>query len=126
EKEAREFASVRQHYKQITEASQRAQPSLRTLDNWMASHKEIKVIVKGDVHGSVEAIRDGLLKLSDDEVKVRVIYAATGGITESDVTLAAASEALILGFQVRASVSATDLAEKNGVDIRYYSIIYAL
>ncbi|MBW7857046.1 MAG: translation initiation factor IF-2, partial [Leptonema sp. (in: Bacteria)] len=126
EKEAREFASVRQHYKQITEANQRAQPSLQSLDNWMATNKEVKVIVKGDVHGSVEAIRDGLLKLSNDEVKVRVIYAATGGITESDVTLAAASEALVLGFQVRASVAANELAEKNGVDIRYYSIIYAL
>ncbi|MDH5655491.1 MAG: translation initiation factor IF-2, partial [Spirochaetia bacterium] len=89
-----------------------------------SDHKELKIIIKADVQGSVEAIKDGLLKLSTDDVKVRVIYAATGAISESDVTLASASNALIIGFQVRATPRASDLAESNHVEIKYYSIIY--
>lgn len=125
EKEAREIASKRQYYKQISQ-SKKKQPSWKDLDSWTKEHKELRVIIKADVHGSVEAIRDGLLKLSNEEVKVNVIYAATGPITESDVNLAIASNALIVAFQIRATSGALELAEKNNIDIRYYSIIYNL
>ncbi len=86
--------------------------------------EELPVIIKGDVHGSVEAIGSALENLGTDEVKVRVLHSAVGGINESDVTLAAASEALIIGFNVRANPQARDLAKRDGVDIRYYAIIY--
>jgi translation initiation factor IF-2 len=85
---------------------------------------ELNVIVKGDVDGSIEALSDSLIKLSTPEVQVNVIHKAVGAITESDVTLAAASDAYIIGFQVRPSQIAKRLAEQEGVDIRIYSIIY--
>ncbi len=85
---------------------------------------ELNVIVKGDVDGSIEALSDSLIKLSTDEVQVNVIHKAVGAITESDVTLAAASDATIIGFQVRPSGAAKRLADQEGVDIRIYSIIY--
>ena len=85
---------------------------------------ELHLIVKGDVDGSIEALSDSLIKLSTPEVQVNVIHKAVGAISESDVTLAAASDAVIIGFQVRPSVAARRLAENDGVDIRLYSIIY--
>ena len=85
---------------------------------------ELNVIVKGDVDGSIEALSDSLIKLSTPEVQVNVIHKAVGAITESDVTLAAASDAYIIGFQVRPSADAKRLAAQEGVDIRIYSIIY--
>ena len=85
---------------------------------------ELNIIVKGDVDGSIEALSDSLIKLSTPEVQVNVIHKAVGAITESDVTLAAASDASIIGFQVRPSGAAKRLAEQDGVDIRIYSIIY--
>lgn len=88
--------------------------------------KELSVIVKADVQGSVEAISQSLEKLSTDEITVRTIHAAVGGITESDVTLASASNSIIIGFNVRAGNQARDLAKLHGIDIRYYSIIYNL
>jgi translation initiation factor IF-2 len=88
--------------------------------------KELGVVVKGDVQGSVEAIVDALGKLATDEVKVRVLHSAVGVITESDVMLATASNALIIGFSVRANAQARDLAEREGIELRYYSIIYNL
>jgi translation initiation factor IF-2 len=88
--------------------------------------KELPVIIKADVHGSVEAIIGSLGKLLHSEVKLRILHAAVGGITESDVALAQASNALILGFNVRANNQARSLADKEAVDVRYYSIIYAL
>lgn len=88
--------------------------------------KELPIIIKGDVHGSIEAIITSLGKIESDEVKLKVLHNAVGGITESDITLATASGALILGFNVRANNAATTLAENNKVDIRYYSIIYNL
>ena len=91
-----------------------------------AGHKEMPIVLKGDVQGSVEAITSALEKLGNDEVMARVIHGAAGGITESDVTLAAASKAVILGFNVRANKEARDLAEQDGVEIRYYNIIYNL
>jgi len=125
EKEAKEIASKRQFYKQITQVK-RKHPSLKDLEEWTKEHKELNIIIKADVHGSVEAIRDGLLKLSTDDLKVNIIYAAAGPITESDVNLAMASNAIIVAFQVRASSKAQELAEQNQVEIKYYSIIYNL
>lgn len=124
EKYAREIADKRQHYKQITDAVSRHQPSLDDLKDWIQSHKEVKIIIKADVQGSVEAIRDGVTKLATDDVKVRVIHGATGAISESDVNLASASSAIIIAFQVRATTRAQDLAQQRRVEIKYYEIIY--
>ena len=86
----------------------------------------LKIILKGDVQGSVEAIRESLLKLSTEDVKVDIISSGIGGITSSDVTLAVASMAVIVGFNVRADGAAKKLAETDGVELRYYNIIYDL
>jgi translation initiation factor IF-2 len=88
--------------------------------------KELPIIVKSDVHGTLEAIVGSLEKLGTDEVKVRILHAAVGGINESDVTLAGATEASVIGFNVRANPQARELARRDGIDIRYYSIIYNL
>ncbi|MES2656500.1 MAG: translation initiation factor IF-2 [Bacteroidota bacterium] len=90
----------------------------------IGNFKELKIIVKGDVDGSVEALSDSLIKLSTEEVQVSVIYKAVGQISESDVMLASASDAIIIGFQVRPSPQARKLAENESIDIRMYSIIY--
>ena len=84
----------------------------------------LPLIIKADVQGSQEALAQSLLKLSTEEVKVQLVYAAVGGISESDVNLAIASKAVIIGFNTRADAGARKLAEGNGVDIRYYNIIY--
>ncbi len=86
--------------------------------------KELPVVIKGDVQGSVEAIGATLERMGTDEVKVRILHSAVGGINESDVTLAKASNALVIGFNVRANPQARDMARRDTVDIRYYSIIY--
>jgi translation initiation factor IF-2 len=86
--------------------------------------KVLPIIVKSDVQGSQEALSQSLTKLSTEEVKVQLVYAAVGGVSESDVNLAIASKAVIIGFNVRAEAGARKLAENNGVDIRYYNIIY--
>jgi translation initiation factor IF-2 len=86
--------------------------------------KMVPIIIKADVQGSQEALGQSLLKLSTDEVKVQLVYSAVGAVSESDVNLAIASKAVIIGFNVRADAGARKLAEGNGVDIRYYSIIY--
>ena len=88
--------------------------------------KEVPVVVKADVQGSAEAIIGAAEKLGTEEVAVRVLHSAVGGINESDITLASASEAIVLGFNVRANKQARDLADQNDVDIRYYSVIYDL
>ena len=90
----------------------------------IGNFQELNIIVKGDVDGSIEAITDSLIKLSTEEIQVRVIHKAVGQISESDVSLAAASEAIIVGFQVRPSMAARKLAEKEEIDIRLYSIIF--
>ncbi|MDJ1305250.1 MAG: translation initiation factor IF-2 [Candidatus Midichloria sp.] len=90
------------------------------------SHKELAIIIKADVNGSTEAIANSLAKLPSDEVTLRILHSGVGGITESDVTLAAASKALVVGFNVRANNQARDMAGQLGVDIKYYSIIYNL
>ena len=86
--------------------------------------KELNIILKGDVDGSIEALSDSLLKLSTETIQINVIHKAVGQITESDVLLASASDAIIIGFQVRPSMAARKLAEKESIDIRLYSIIY--
>ena len=100
-----------------------------TLDEMLAriqagEQKEVAVLIKADVQGSAEAIQATVLKLAHEEVKVRVLHAAVGQITESDIQLAKASNAVVLAFNVRATAQARDLAQREGVDIRYYSIIY--
>jgi translation initiation factor IF-2 len=100
-----------------------------TLDQMLAriqagEQKEVAVLIKADVQGSAEAIQATVLKLAHEEVKVRVLHAAVGQITESDIQLAKASDAYVLAFNVRATAQARDLAQREGVDIRYYSIIY--
>ena len=90
----------------------------------VGNFQELNVIVKGDVDGSVEALSDSLIRLSTEEIQVNVIHKAVGQISESDVVLAAASNAIIIGFQVRPALPARRLAEKEGVEIRLYSIIY--
>jgi len=84
----------------------------------------LPVVIKADVQGSVEAIVGSLDKLEHEEVKATILHAAVGGINESDVTLAAASKALVVGFNVRANPQARDMAKRDGVEIRYYSVIY--
>jgi translation initiation factor IF-2 len=90
----------------------------------IGSFKELNVIVKGDVDGSIEALSDSLLKLSTEEVQVNIIHKAVGQISESDVLLASASDAVIIGFQVRPSSGARNLAENEEIEMRLYSIIY--
>ncbi len=126
EQEARSIANRREQLQR--EQSLRTQKML-TLDDIgrriaIGNFQQLNIIVKGDVDGSVEALSDALIRLSTEEIQVNVIHKAVGQISESDVTLAAASEAIIIGFQVRPSLSARKDAEKNGVDIRLYSIIY--
>jgi len=91
-----------------------------------SGRKEFPLVIKGDVQGSIEAIVGALEKLSTDEVAARVIFAGAGGITESDVTLAGASGAAVIGFNVRAHKEAREAAEQAGIEIRYYNIIYDL
>ncbi len=88
--------------------------------------KHLSVVIKADVQGSIEALEGSLKKLANDEVSVQILHSAVGGISESDVTLAHASDALIIGFNVRANAQARDMAHRDGVDIRYYSIIYTV
>ncbi len=126
EKEARRIADKRQQL--IREQSIKTQKHL-TLDEIgrriaLGDFKELNIIVKGDVDGSIEALSDSLLKLSTDKIHINIIHKAVGQITDSDVMLASASDAIIIGFQVRPSASARKLAEKEEIDIRLYSIIY--
>ena len=126
DQEAREIANRREQLQR--ELGLRTQKML-TLDDIgrriaVGNIQELNVIVKGDVDGSVEALSDSLIRLSTEEIQVNVIHKAVGQISESDVVLAAASDAIIIGFQVRPALPARRLAEKEGVEIRLYSIIY--
>ncbi len=126
DQEAREIANKREQLQR--EQGLRTQKTL-TLDEIgrrlaKGEFHEMNIIVKGDVDGSVEALSDSLIKLTTDKIQVNVIHKGVGQISESDVTLAAASDAIIVGFQVRPSAAAAKLAEQEGVDIRKYSIIY--
>lgn len=129
ESKAREIATFRANKKKEKQAM--AITSNRTFENMLAASQEGKtktlpVVIKGDVHGSVEAIIGSLNKMTEenDEVNVQVLHSGVGGITESDVTLANASDAVLIGFNVRANAQAREQADREGLKIRYYSIIY--
>ena len=126
DKEAREIASKREQL--IREQTLRTKKHV-TLDEIgrrlaLGNFKELNIVLKGDVDGSIEALSDSMEKLSSEEISINIIHRGVGQITESDVLLASASDAIIIGFQVRPSINARNLAEKEGIDIRMYSIIY--
>jgi translation initiation factor IF-2 len=126
EREAREISTTRQQLKREQDIRQRRMITLDDISKQIKEGqvKDLRIIVKGDVDGSVEALSDSLMKLSTEEVKVVVIHKGVGGISESDVLLAAASQAVIIGFHVRPNLNARRLAEAEEVDIRLYNIIY--
>ncbi len=126
EKRARQIALARQQKQKLAEI---AKAKKLTLDEVYAKIKEgeikeLNIIIKGDVQGSVEAIKDAFENISHPQVKVKVIHTSVGGINESDVMLATASSAIIIGFNVRPEIKASQIAEKEGVDIRLYNVIY--
>jgi len=126
ERRAREIATYRAGKFRNTKLAKQQAAKLENMFADMAASeiKMVPIIVKADVQGSQEALAQSLVKLSTDEVKVQMVYTAVGGISESDVNLAIASKAVIIGFNTRADAGARKLAENNGVDIRYYNIIY--
>lgn len=126
EKEAKEIANKREQLLRIQGIKTQKHMTLEEIGRRIAigNFKTLNIIVKGDVDGSIEALSDSLLKLTTEEVSVNVIHKAVGAISESDVLLAAASDAIIIGFQVRPSQGARKLAEKEEIEIRLYSVIY--
>ena len=125
ERKAREIALFRQgKFRDVKLARQQAAKLESMFDNLGEGTQTLALIVKTDVQGSQEALVQSLTKLSTDEVRVQVVHAAVGGISESDINLAIASNAVVIGFNVRAEASAKKLAETNGIDVRYYNIIY--
>ena len=126
EQEAREIAGKREQLQRELGLRTKKRPGLEELGRRRALNDfhELNLVVKGDVDGSVEALSDSLIKLSTPEIQVNVLHKGVGAISESDVTLAAASDAIIIGFQVRPSGAARREAEKEGVEIRLYSVIY--
>jgi translation initiation factor IF-2 len=126
ERRAREIATYRAGKFRHTKLAKQQAAKLENMftDMTAGEVKMVPIIVKADVQGSQEALAQSLLKLSTDEVKVQMVYAAVGGISESDVNLAIAAKAVIIGFNTRADAGARKLAEGNGIDIRYYDIIY--
>ena len=126
ERRAREIATYRAgRFRNTKLAKQQASKLENMFSDLSAGEvKTVPIIIKADVQGSQEALGQSLLKLSTDEIKVQLVYAAVGGVTESDVNLAIASKAVIIGFNTRADSGARKLAEHNGVEIRYYNIIY--
>ncbi len=126
ERIAKEVVATRQQRQREDEFSGLSTVSLEDLYDKMqrGEVKELNVIIKADVQGSIEAVRDSLVKLSTDAVKVNVIHGGVGGITESDINLASASDAIIIGFNVRPGIKALTLADEEGVNIRNYSVIY--
>ncbi len=126
ERKAREVAEFRQSKTRDAKLAQQQASKLEDMFSKMEEGESstVSVIIKSDVHGSAEALRDALTKLSTDEVKVKVLGSSVGGITETDANLAAASNAAIIGFNVRADAAARTTIKESGVDVRYYSIIY--
>jgi translation initiation factor IF-2 len=126
ERQAREVAQFRHGKERDVKFAQQQAAKLENVFSQMGEggKPSVQLLIKADVHGSAEALRDALQKLSSDDVKVTVIGSAVGGITESDVQLAATSKAIIIAFNVRADASARSAVKESGVDIRYYSIIY--
>ncbi|MEK9849085.1 MAG: translation initiation factor IF-2 [Candidatus Puniceispirillum sp.] len=128
EARAREIAEYRTRVLRERDASQGARGSVEQMLSAIAAGEaaELPVVIKTDVHGSLEAIRVALEKLATEQVKVRILSAGVGALSESDISLATASNAIVIGFNVRAIPQARDLAKRDGVDIRYHSIIYEL
>lgn len=127
EKKAREIAIFRQgKYREVRLAKKQTVKLENIFAQMSEGHSTLNIIFKADVQGSVEAINEALNKLSTDEVKVNVVASGVGGITETDANLAIASNAIMLGFNVRADASARQLVEREGVDLHYYSVIYDL
>ena len=125
ERKAREIALFRQgKFRDVRLAKQQAAKLENIFENMGEGAKTLSLIIKSDVQGSQEALAAAMQKLSTDEVKVSIVHAAVGAITESDINLAIASKAVVIGFNVRADQSAKRLAEGNGIDLRYYNIIY--
>jgi translation initiation factor IF-2 len=126
ERQARDVAQFRQSRERESKLAHQQAAKLENIFSQMATGgvPSIQLLIKADVHGSAEALRDALEKISTDLVKVTVVSSGVGGITESDVQLAAASKAIIIGFNVRADAAARGAIKESGVDIRYYSIIY--
>ncbi len=126
EKNARQVSQHRAQKQRAKELAKTSRLSLESLFERMKEGevKDLNLIIKADVDGSIEALRDSLVKLSNEEVKINVIHAATGTITESDVSLAAVSDAIIIGFNVRPNTKVADMADEEHVDIRYHNIIY--
>lgn len=126
EREAKQIANKREQLQREQSIRSTKHTSLEEIGRRIAlgNFKELKIILKGDVDGSVEALTDSLQKISTEEIQINIIHKGVGQITESDVLLASASDAIIIGFNVRPSINARDLAEKEEIDIRYYSIIY--
>jgi len=126
EREAKDIATKREQLQREQGMRTKKHITLDEIGRRIAigNFQELNVIVKGDVDGSIEALSDSLIKLSTEEIQVNVIHKAVGQISESDIMLAAASNAIVLGFQVRPSLTARRIAEKEEIDIRLYSIIY--
>ncbi len=126
ERKARGVAELRQGKERDVKLAQQQAAKLDDVFRQMAEGElaSVELLVKADVHGSSEALKDALEGISTDEVKVTVVFGGVGGITESDIQLAAASKAIVIGFNVRADAAARDAVKETGVDVRYYSIIY--
>jgi translation initiation factor IF-2 len=126
ERKAREIALFRQgKFRDVKLAKQQAAKLENMLEQMSeGASQTLALIIKADVQGSQEALGQSMLKLATDEIKVQIVHAAVGGITESDINLAVASKAVVIGFNVRADMAARKLAEANGIDVRYYNIIY--
>ena len=126
EAKARQVAEYRHGKRRESELVKTSKISLEDLYDQIKAGdvKELRVVLKADVHGSVEALTEAMNRLSNDEVKLRVIHGSVGGITESDVLLAAASNAIVIGFNVRPEVKGANLAAQEGVDVRLYTVIY--
>ncbi|MEL6949469.1 MAG: translation initiation factor IF-2 [Pseudomonadota bacterium] len=126
ERKAREVAEFRQNKARDTKLAQQQAAKLENVFSQMTEGEQVTVsiMIKADVNGSAEALKDSLQAISNDEVKVNVVTSGVGGITESDITLAQASNAIVIGFNVRADATARDMIKEAEVDVRYYSIIY--
>jgi translation initiation factor IF-2 len=128
ERKARELAELRRERHRDTKLAAQKTAKLDSLFSQMEAGeaKELAIILKADVQGSVEALRDALSKCSTNEVKVRIVGSGVGGLTESDANLAVTSNAILIGFNVRADAAARRIVEEKGLDLRYYSIIYEI
>jgi translation initiation factor IF-2 len=122
-KQVAEHRAAKQRSKELAKSSRMSLEGLfEKID--LKSVKELNLILKADVQGSIEALKESLNKLSTDEVKIKVVHAATGTVSESDVSLAAVSDAIILGFNVRPAPKVRDLAEEENIDMKFYNVIY--